>query len=403
MVRLLLLGGFTLLAAIHAAAEESVSHIRDLATSGHRPEALQLMKARLAADPDDSDIRVLFGTVLSWEGEYDEARRQLLMVLALNPGHNDALPALINAELWSGHPETAEKQALAGLASRPDDTTLLFAHVKALRAQHREKEALQDLNHILKLEPNNRVAIEKKRSVRLDMSEWRAGFSQTYEWFNDGPAAWSESELSLKRAMRVGSIVTRFSRANRYSYSSDQASVEFYPKLRPGAYAFLQFGYSPDAVLYPRYRIGADVYSGFGHDLGLEASVGFRRLAFGSGINIYTATLGKYHGDWLFTWRGFATPDESGISKSASIGARRYIGGDGDYVGVRAGKGSSVFDSVRVDPLQDLRSVSISSELNKTLRSRWTYGMKVGLSREDRLGRPALRHYLLDTGIYYRF
>ena len=117
MVRLLLLGGFTLLAAIHAAAEESVSHIRDLATSGHRPEALQLMKARLAADPDDSDIRVLFGTVLSWEGEYDEARRQLLMVLALNPGHNDALPALINAELWSGHPETAEKQALAGLAS----------------------------------------------------------------------------------------------------------------------------------------------------------------------------------------------------------------------------------------------------------------------------------------------
>lgn len=403
MLRLLLLGGLTAIAAMHAAADESLSHIRDLATSGHRPEALEFMKARLAGHADDSDFRLLYGTVLSWEGEYEEARRQLLMVLALNPSHSDALPAMINVELWSGHPESAEKLATFGLARRPDDTTLLFARVKTLRAQHREKEALLDLNRILKLEPHNRAAVEKKRSVRLDMSEWRASYSQTYEWFNEGPAAWRESEFSLKRAMRVGSVITRFSRAHRYSYASDQAAVEFYPKLRPGAYAFLQFGYSPDANLYPRYRLGADVYSGFGHGLGLEASVGFRRLAFTQNINIYTATLGKYYGDWLFTWRGFATPDVSGISKSASVGARRYIGGDGDYVGVRAGKGSSVFDSVRVDPLQDLRSVSISGELNKTLGSRWMWGMKFGLSREDRLDRPALRHYLFDSSIYYRF
>lgn len=403
MVRVLLLGGLTLLAAMHAPAEELLSHARDLATSGHRPEAIELIQARLAERPDDSDIRVLYGTVLSWEGQYEDARRQLLMVLALNPVHSDALPAMINVELWSDHPGSAEKLASFGLERRPGDTTLLFARVKALRALHREKEALQDLNRILRLEPGNRAAVEKKRSVRLDLSEWRASFSQTYEWFNDGPTDWRESELSLKRAMRVGSVITRFSRAHRYSYSSDQASVEFYPKIRPGAYAFLQFGYSPDANLYPRYRIGADVYSGFGHGLGLEGSVGFRRLNFTQNINIYTVTMGKYYHDWLFTWRGFATPDVFGVSKSGSIGARRYIGGDGDYVGVRAGKGSSVFDSVRVDPLQDLRSVSVSGELNKALGNRWMYSMKFGLSREDRLGRPALRHYIFDSSIYYRF
>ena len=51
-----------------------------LATNGHRPEALQALEDYLHGSPHDPDARVLYGLVLSWEGRYDDARRQFGLV-----------------------------------------------------------------------------------------------------------------------------------------------------------------------------------------------------------------------------------------------------------------------------------------------------------------------------------
>src|SRR5215475_9217209 len=73
------------------AADNEVAHARELAYSGkaHRDEALALLKQHLDQEADDSDARVLYGIVLSWQGRYDEARTQLNMVLATRPTHGD--------------------------------------------------------------------------------------------------------------------------------------------------------------------------------------------------------------------------------------------------------------------------------------------------------------------------
>src|SRR6476660_3191913 len=100
---------------MRANAEEVFKQARDLAVAGKRTEALELLKTHLEEHPSDSDARVIYGVVLSWEGKYDEARVQLSQVLSVNPTHGDALPALINIELWSDHADRAAALAAQGL------------------------------------------------------------------------------------------------------------------------------------------------------------------------------------------------------------------------------------------------------------------------------------------------
>src|SRR5258707_7831187 len=102
--------------ALFASPDEDVlTQARRLATSGHRAEALVMLHSRLAERPSDLDCRTLYGTILSWEGRYDEAREGLEQVLASSPGYYDALLALIRVELWADRPVRPEQLTDEGL------------------------------------------------------------------------------------------------------------------------------------------------------------------------------------------------------------------------------------------------------------------------------------------------
>ena len=120
--------------------EDPVSQARAMAFSGKRDDALRVLTEYLDTYPDDTDARTLFGTVLSWQGEYEEARVQLQTVLDGNPTHGDALPALVNVELWSDHPERAASMAAVGLAENPTSSALLVTRARALWNLSREHE-----------------------------------------------------------------------------------------------------------------------------------------------------------------------------------------------------------------------------------------------------------------------
>src|SRR5438046_3043381 len=100
-----------LIQALSASPADILNESRRLATTGHRQEALEMLRARLAEKPSDTDARTLYGLFLSWEGRYDEAREALLYVLASSPGYYDALLGLIRVELWSDRPASAEQLA----------------------------------------------------------------------------------------------------------------------------------------------------------------------------------------------------------------------------------------------------------------------------------------------------
>jgi len=393
---------FVLCAGLSAAAPvaDAVAAARGLATGGKRPEALQLLEKRLAEEPADADARTLHGIVLSWDGRYDEARRDLEVVLARHRDYGDALRALINVEMWSDHPDRAEALARDALRRNPNDTALLLARAKALRALGQSREALATVRHLIDVDPGNQDAVSQERDLGDSLHHWTASFDHSSEWFSDGRAPWREEEMQLSRQTGLGSVIARFSEADRYSITSQQAEIDAYPHIRPGTYAYLNLGYSADAALYPRYHFGVELYQTLGR--GWEGSVGFRQMHFGANVNIYTPSLTKYYGNWMFTGRVYLTPGSGGTSRSAGFQVRRYYGDGADYWGLRYGQGSSPAETQGIYDPQILNASSLTFEFRRALNRRLSMQCRWGFSREDRLSSIGLRHYLAETSIYYR-
>lgn len=381
--------------------EDVVATARKLATSGHRAEALVMLDQRLDERRTDSDARVLRGVILSWEGRYDDARRDLEMVLEQHRDHGDALPALINVEMWSDHPERAEALARDALRRNPTNPDLLLARAKALKAMKRDHEALDDIQRLLLVDPGNQKAAEMKSDLGDSLRTWTASFDHSTEWFSDGRTPWQEAQVQLSRDTGIGSVIARFDRANRFGLTSQMVELDAYPHLRRGTYAYLNVGYSPDANLYPQTRLAADLYQSLGH--GYEVSGGIRQLHFGGNIRIYTASLTKYYGDWMFTGRTFLTPDIVGTSRSGQFQVRRYLGSSTDYVSLRIGYGSSPTEVTNITDIQILSSSSAAVQFNHAIGRRFMVLGQFGYSYEDRIGISGLRHYLADATAYYRF
>jgi YaiO family outer membrane protein len=390
-------------------SEDALSQARALAYSGkdQRDAALDLLRQHLTQEPDDTDARVFFGIVLSWQGRYGEAREQLSQVLAKHPDHGDALPALINVELWSDHPARAEQLAREALTRQPGNVELLIAQAHALRNLGRRTQATAVLDQVLQLSPGNDEAKQMRSAISKGVDQWdtkaaaEADFS--YYWYSDGRSPLIQSSLSVRVPTPVGSIIGTENRADQFSLVSYQTDLEFYPHFRPGTYGYLEFGYSADGNLYPGYRGSADLFQSVGK--GYEVSGGYRRLQFRSGVDIYTFALAKYHGKWLFTARGFLTPGNAGPSGTALLEARRFFGSEGryDYVEFRYSVGASPAFANTVGEVQTLTSSSLHATLNKVIHKRWAVVGTGGFDMEQQVGVHDLRRYQIEGSVYYRF
>jgi len=381
--------------------QDVVARARSLAIGQQRPEALALLETQLAEHPDDSDAQTLYGSILSWEGRYDDARKALESVLERNSNHGDALPALINVELWSDHPERAEALASQALRNRPNDPSLLMSRARALKALNRTLDAADVLDKLLEVDPTNQPAKQLRSDLAETLRDWETSFEQSYEWFSDNRAAWLETELSLKRQTRIGPVFMRISHAHRFSLDSNLVEIEAYPSLRRGTYAYLNAGWSPDGKLYSRYKLGAELFQSLRY--GLEVSGGIRHLGFKEKVNVYTASLSKYYGNWLFTTRTYVTPAAAGDGVSLQYSARRFFGEGSSYVGARFGSGGSPLQTGSVNEIEVLRSLSFLGEVNWRVARRWTLNFRGGESREDRLNNPRLQHHLVDGTLFFRF
>jgi len=347
----ILLSGFMAsVVAQDAPGGDVVSRARALAIQGQHAAALELLSQRLADNPEDSDARVLRGTVLSWDKNYDDARIELERVLAQHPGHADALEALINVELWSDHYDRVETLSDEALKKNPNNTTLLLSRAQALKGLHKDHEAALALEHLLAVDPSDAHA------------------AHLLEGLHDGRRLWE---------------------------------VEAYPRIRPGTYGYVEAGLSPDATFYPHYRAGGEIYQNLTH--GFEGSAGYRWLDFSTAVNIFTGSITKYQGNWMFTGRIYSTPDSAGTSNALQFLTRRYFGDGGNYLGVRYGWGSSVVETPSLLATQVLSSSNYYGEANWAIKRRWTMNIKGGAFFEDQVHQGNLRHYLCDTSLFFRF
>lgn len=107
------------------------AELNKMAHSGQRKKAIQLAEGYLKQN-ENSDVRVLLGLMLSWEGKYDQARQQFETVLKKNPQNSDASKGLANVEIWSGHSQKALIVINNALKYHPDDKELIQQKYKAM-------------------------------------------------------------------------------------------------------------------------------------------------------------------------------------------------------------------------------------------------------------------------------
>jgi len=383
-----------------AATGDVVSRARAMALGGQRDAAIALLRAHLVEDPDDSDARVLLGIVLSWQGDYPAARHELEQVLAKRSDHGDALPALIRVELWSNEALRAEELARNALLRHPDDTTLLYLHAKAQHELRHDSDALADLDRALRIDPEDEQALAFRDSILESRRLWTARIYYTLDLFDKQREPWNEVALSLKRDTQYGSVLVKYWHAVRFDTHSDQFELEAYPRLRPGTYLFLLAGFSPDGNLYASYRAAGDIYQAL--PWSFEISGGYRRLGFSDPVDIYTAYLAKYVGDWMPWARVYVTPDSVGTSTSFQVGCRRYFGDGTDWVGLRYGHGTAP-ELLSLGQVRLLDSDSTLFEAVKTLGPHWELGLEAGYARDEQLSEEILSRFTLGFGLSYRF
>ena len=401
---LLVMVNLTALLWAQAPDESPLAKARRLAFSGreHRAEALAVLEASLKQDPSDSDVRTFYGIVLSWEGRYDEARRQLEEVLALHPNHGDAAPALVRVEIWSDHPAHAEQLATAYLLVKKNDADMMLLLARAQRNQNHYREALHTLDELLLVSPTNPDARHMRRTLTVDSWHWEISATHTTDFLSQGRDPQNEDVWQARGPTRLGSLIGRVSRADSFGLTSYQIETDFYPRIRPGTYAYINLGASPDQTLYPKYRVGADLYQSVGH--GFEISGGYRRLQFSDDTNIFTGALYKYKGDWLFMGRMYFTPDNLGVSKTVMVGARYFLGSEGthDYIEVRFSHGNSLALARTTLDIIGLNSTRVTLEVDKTV-GHFAIDVKGGAGSEELAPGDKLNRFTVQGSLYYRF
>ncbi len=303
---------------------------RSAAIAGRRDEAVTMLESHLEDSPRDADARLLLGVVLSWDGKYEDADRELRRVLDQSPTYNDARVALANVAWWTGNYTVLQELAATGRTQRPYDVEWILLEARALDGLGRPKEARKAVMDLLARQPGHVQARNLKTRLDAQLRPWTLTMGYGGDRFSDQRTPWNEYSTGLSRQTPVGSVIARVSHAERFGFSDRLFEVEFYPSIRPGTYGFVSYGRSEDDALFPNYRMAADLYQSLGR--GYEASVGFRRLAFSSTTDIYLGTLTKYVGNWMITGKVFSVPDYEAAADSVSFHGlvRHYIRGDGE-------------------------------------------------------------------------
>lgn len=82
-------------------SSEMFQFARKLALDGKRDEARAACKEILMEQPDYYDARILIGRSFAWDGNFEEARKELQLVLDQDFDNKDAILAMIDVEHWA--------------------------------------------------------------------------------------------------------------------------------------------------------------------------------------------------------------------------------------------------------------------------------------------------------------
>ena len=331
-------------------------------------KAKELAFEALKKSPGYADVDIFLGRIYSWDHQYDSARMHFTKVLNANP-NEDASVAYADLEYWNDNYRNSLDICNNALLNFPHSEELLLRKAKNLKALKNFSEAAEITTQVLKINSNNQQARALAVSIKEQLLRNKISISYENSSFDKQfDKAWNLASIAYSRQTKLGSVIARINYANRFSSNGLQAEVDAYPHISNTFYGYLNFGYSGDVGVFPGYRAGMSLYANLPKSF--EGELGIRYLYFTSGTKIYTASLGKYWSNFLFTARTYLTPSSTDISQSYNLSARYYLKSADDYIGLSVGTGFSPDDNTQNIQFSNkenkLSSKKISADFNHT-------------------------------------
>lgn len=358
------------------------------------PSAYSLLN-KILSQGDDNDIRLYLGLTYSWDGKYDDARREIEKVLIIRPQSQEVILALVNIEMWSDNPQKAFDILNKALTTSPENIDFLFRKAQVLDKLKRPSEAIQILDSILAKDPNNEKAKNLRTAIKIENAKNRISVNVTKESI-DSLSPWYSGNIQYSRKTAYGSIIGRINYAQRYGLKGYQYEIDAYPKTGKSNYLYVNVGYS-EAPTFPKYRSGLEFYQSLPKSF--DASLGFRYLVFDqTNVIIYTGSLGKYWGNYWFCFRPFVTPSAGYVpSITGFLIVRRYFSNPETYIGLQYGHGSSPDDVSRfISKTERLQSNKIKLTVNKCFRLFWVVSVSGAYEYEEFKAKSYRNRYIFD-------
>ena len=382
---------------------QTFEEARKLAFNGERAKARQICKTILSQGYD-SDVALLMGRTYAWDGKYDSTRVILNDVLKRNPDNMEALDAFADVEYWSDNYDMAIEYCDRALQKEPASEAFTVKKARILHSNEKYGEAVSLLETFVQKYPGQAEALNKLQEYRPDAMKNKIRLSYTLDEFdkNFNRDPWQTTSLSYGRKTKLGTVIARVNYAKRFGNTAFQYEMDAYPKISENNYGYLNYGFSQNSV-FPKNRLGVEWYHNFPKSF--EGSIGMRELFFNSSnVDIYTATLGKYTGNYWISLRSYVTPGTTGTSVSGALQVRRYFSDPENYIGLRLGYGVSPDDNRNLtDPNSNsrltLKTRSLRIEYNHIFSRIWILNAGGTWGNEELQSGTYSGYYTFDISI----
>lgn len=355
--------------------DPALKKARDLALNGSYDSSRILLDTLLKENPEYWDAHDLFIRTYAWEKKYDTA----LSILQNFLEENDSLTELKYLEPKLLHWMKRYEDALVKIDTLTSEDTVLIPQLIFLKAsiqkdQEKYEDGLETINFLIEADSSKEEYEALKIELeRLTMNQHIA-LIYGFDYFSNIPSDPRQSiSLEYKYATKKNIFLARATYATRFGLNDLLLEVDDYLNLTDRLYVFGNFGFSPTAELYPRWRLGIEPYLMLGK--GFEVSLGYRFLFFDNltdtakqnikdlpnprfgtenlQVHLFTASLSRYWNKNYLQLRGYLGRNNIDNIAVFETLYRRFFNKQRTYLELKVGLGNSpdeaYLESVFVD------------------------------------------------------
>lgn len=370
---------------------------RELAFKGKYAEARVLLDSALGRDPKLYEALILKGTTFSWQKKYNEAREILDRVLkedTVAARRKETMSARADVEVYDFKHKTAHQKCDSALKEFP--TAVEFHKKKSIAFANDQyyKEAIAELKIYLDSVKNDTQAINMLADFEYKSMRNHVGAGWVQQIYNFNFAPWSFGFVEYGYKFRKVQSIARLNYAQRFKTEALQFELDNYIKLYRNTMLFVNGGISSRNIMYPRYRLGAELYQSFLQKF--DASIGYHFLHYdfdetdASGnlnrsrknIHMLVGSLGYYHKKFWFSYRPIVVLNSFGRGTTTithNFQTRYYYKSEFDFLNFTMLYGNGIVGLNYTTPLTfnliRLSTFRVGLDWQKRLSKTWSGGV----------------------------